>query len=299
MLSDRDYMRDSDGRPPLTMTIKLMIALVASFAFLQIALVYFSSGWLALLPLSLEGVKRGYLWQVVTFQFVHVGLFHLACNLLGLWFCGRFIEHVLGARRFLLFYLGSGIAGGLLHLALAAAVPKEFGVPVFGASAGVMALVALFCLFQPEAEFLVMFVVPIKAKMLLIAETSIALFFTLVPSDPGIAHAAHLGGIAAAFLFFRRRWHEELMTVPGTALLNRLAKLFRRQTGHPVRPPRPARGTPSDTDPWEESRNPSPEDFMVREVDPILEKIAAHGLHSLTAKEKETLERARSRMGKR
>ncbi len=299
MLSDRDYMRDSDGRPPLTMTVKLMIALVASFALLQIALVYFSSGWLALLPLSFEGVKRGYLWQLVTFQFVHVGLFHLACNLLGLWFCGRFVEHVLGARRFLLFYLGSGIAGGLLHLALAAAVPKVFGVPVFGASAGVMALVALFCLLQPEAEFLIMFVVPIKAKVLLIAETSIALFFTLVPSDPGIAHAAHLGGIAAAFLFFRRRWHDELMTVPGTAWWNKLVQLLRRKKEPSLNPARPARRTAFDTSPQGGARESSPEDFMAREVDPILEKIAAHGIHSLTAKEKETLERARSRMGKR
>lgn len=280
------------------MTVKLMIALVASFALLQIALVYFSSGWLALLPLSFEGVKRGYLWQLVTFQFVHVGLFHLACNLLGLWFCGRFVEHVLGARRFLLFYLGSGIAGGLLHLALAAAVPKVFGVPVFGASAGVMALVALFCLLQPEAEFVIMFVVPIKAKVLLIAETSIALFFTLVPSDPGIAHAAHLGGIAAAFLFFRRRWHDELMTVPGTAWWNKLVHLLRRKEPS-VNPARPARRTTFDASPQGGARQSSPEDFMAREVDPILEKIAAHGIHSLTAKEKETLEQARSRMGKR
>lgn len=292
-------MRDSDGRPPLTMTVKLMIALVASFAFLQIALVYFSSEWLGLLPLSFEGVKRGCVWQLVTFQFVHVGLFHLAGNLLGLWFCGRFVEQVLGARRFLLFYLGSGIAGGLLHLALAAAVPKVFGVPVFGASAGVMALVALFCLLQPEAEFLVMFVVPIKAKILLLAETSIALFFTLVPSDPGIAHAAHLGGIAAAYLFFRRRWHDELMAIPGTAWWNQVAQLFRRRADRPAKAARPIRRNAPTAVPMEAPRESSPDEFMAREVDPILEKIAAHGLHSLTAKEKETLERARSRMGKR
>jgi hypothetical protein len=43
----------------------------------------------------------------------------------------------------------------------------------------------------------------------------------------------------------------------------------------------------------------SPEEFMAREVDPILEKIAAHGIQSLTAREKETLERARSKMTKR
>jgi membrane associated rhomboid family serine protease len=254
---------------------------------------------LALLPLDLEGVKRGYLWQLVTFQFVHVGLFHLACNLLGLWFCGRFVEHVLGARRFLLFYLGSGIAGGLLHLALAAAVPKVFGVPVFGASAGVMALVALFCLLQPEAEFLVMFVLPIKAKILLIAETSIALFFTLVPSDPGIAHAAHLGGIAAAFLFFRRRWHDEMISVPWDGLASRLKGFLRRpaasRANAQVRPKRPARVVRDQR----QDVPPPGEDFMAREVDPILEKVAAHGIHSLTAKEKETLERARSRMGKR
>jgi membrane associated rhomboid family serine protease len=291
-------MRDSDERPPLSMTVRLMIALVAVFAVVQIAMVYLNGRWLEYLPLSYDGLRRGFVWQLLTFQFVHVGLFHLAGNLLGLWFCGRFAEHVLGRGRFLAFYLGTGVVGGLFHVALAAALPKVFGAPVYGASAGVMALVALFCLLQPEAEFLFMFVVRIKAKVLLIVETAIALFFTLVPSDPGVAHAAHLGGIVAAMVFFRLRWHDEMMPLPGADWFGRIKSLFRRQ---PVRRPQPSLARK----PVESRREPAkvievtPEEFMAREVDPILEKIAAHGIHSLTAREKETLERARSRMSKR
>ncbi len=299
MLSDRDYMREPDDRPAMSMTVRLMIALVAVFAAVQINAVYGRPEWTGYLPLSLGGIQRGFLWQLVTFQFLHGGLLHLASNLLGLWICGRFVEHVVGRWRFLAFYLGTGMAGGLLHLLLAAAFPTWFGIPVFGASAGVMALVALFCLLQPEAEFLMFFVLRMKAKTLLIVEASLALFFTVVPSDPGVAHAAHLGGIIAAFLFFRAGWHDELRPLPWAGIGHWFAQRFQRRR---VQPPKPAEA------PWKKPerrpQKPAPvelsaDDFMAREVDPILEKIAAHGIHSLTAREKETLERARSKMSKR
>lgn len=291
-------MRDPEGRPPLSMTVRLMIALVAAFALVQVATVYFGDGWMKYLPLSLTGIRGGQVWQLLTFQFVHAGLFHLAGNLLGLWFCGRFVEHVLGRWRFLGFYLGTGVMGGLLHLALAALAPGVFDVAVYGASAGVMALVALFCLLQPEAEFLLMFIVRIKAKHLLIAETAIALFFTLVPADRGVAHAAHLGGILGAMLFFRMRWHDELTPLPGADWIQRLQGVFRRQKLRPARPA-VARSAPERRSAPAKVIEFTPEEFMAREVDPILEKIAAHGIESLTAKERATLERARANISKR
>ena len=100
MLENRDYMRgDSDGGMPrlnASVSVVLMVVLVVAFALQCINDVYIKSvieSWLALTPLALA---RGYVWQLLTFQFLHVSLWHLIGNLLGLWFFGRFVENVLG-----------------------------------------------------------------------------------------------------------------------------------------------------------------------------------------------------------
>src|SRR5262245_47701431 len=143
-LADRHYMRDGANRLPLSMTALLMILIVAAFALQEINRAYFQpapAGRLTIaewyLALSSDGLKHGYLWQLVTFQFLHAGVMHLLFNLLGLWFLGRFVENCVGGKNFLKVYLASGIAGGLLQATLGLLFPFRFGVPVMGASAGV------------------------------------------------------------------------------------------------------------------------------------------------------------------
>lgn len=288
-------MRDPGSRAPWSMTVWIMSALVAVFAATRIDEVYFRSGIDRHLMLSVEGIQQGEVWRLLTFQFLHGGLMHLVGNLLGLWFCGRFIETVTGPWRFLLLYLGAGVFGGLLQLLLAWQLPAWFGGPVLGASAGVMALVALFCLLQPEAEFLVFFVVPVKARVILIAEVCIAVFFTLVPERGGaVAHAAHLGGIIAAVFFFRARWHDELMPLPWQGLASRFRRRPKSRPMAPVLTPRFVATSAPKAAPVADDA-----DYISREVDPILDKIAAHGLQSLTEREKKVLQTARDRMVKR
>ncbi len=284
-------MRAPGSRAPWSLTVWIMSALVIVFAATQIDEVHFSR----YLMLSVEGIQQGGVWRLLTFQFLHGGLMHLVGNLLGLWFCGRFIETVTGPWRFLLLYLGSGVFGGLLQMLLAWQLPAWFGGPVLGASAGVMALVALFCLLQPEAEFLVFFVVPVKARVILIAEVCIAVFFTLVPERGGaVAHAAHLGGIIAAVFFFRARWHDELMPLPWQGLASRFQRRPKSRPMAPVLTPRFVAAAAPKARPVEDDA-----DYISREVDPILDKIAAHGLQSLTEREKKVLQTARDRMAKR
>ena len=97
-------MRDPGSRAPWSMTVWIMSALVIVFAATQVDEVHFRSGILRHLMLSVEGIQRGEIWRLLTFQFLHGGLMHLLGNLLGLWFCGRFIETVTGPWRFLLLY---------------------------------------------------------------------------------------------------------------------------------------------------------------------------------------------------
>src|SRR4051812_42061855 len=106
MLEDRDYMRESSGRVPWSATSILIAVFVVVFAFQCINDVYLKTPaeeWLALTP---DCFDEFYIWQLITFQFLHFNLLHLGGNLLVFWWAGRFVENVLGKKRFLVALFG-------------------------------------------------------------------------------------------------------------------------------------------------------------------------------------------------
>jgi membrane associated rhomboid family serine protease len=294
MLEDRYYMRDEERSSRFSATAILMIVLTVIFALQQINIVYFRSFDVhGLLALHADGLRQGWLWQLVTFQFLHVGVFHLIFNLLVIWFCGRAVEARLGTANFLKIYFASGVVGGLLQSILMLLLPQYFGTgPVLGASAGACGLIAAFALIEPEATFLFMFIFPMKARHMLIIMTAIAAFFTLVPSTQGVAHAAHLGGIAAGYAFMKWGLYNYSASFRWHPFRNRA----RRRQLVKAATVKPGFWRSSKAQPPEEVE---PEEFISREVDPILDKISAHGMQSLTPREKQILEAARAKMDKR
>ncbi len=298
MLENRDYMR-SERQPGMPLhfhwsaTVSLMVVITLAFALQQINGVYI--GWPVgrYLALTSEALRHGFVWQFLTFQFLHVGLWHLVCNLIGIWFFGRYVEERLGSTAFLKIYFLSGAIGGVFDAALGALLPGTFGlVPVVGASAGVFGLLAAFAALEPDAQILLFFFLPIRAKYLLIGGAVIALFFTLVPADPGIAHAAHLGGLVTGFVYVRY----------GSELRYRFAHwrpLQARQRKRELVRAASIRGRPWRQGPLDQDAEMPSEEFIAKEVDPILEKISAHGIQSLTERERRILEAARQRMVKR
>jgi membrane associated rhomboid family serine protease len=296
MLEDRYYMRSEEPSWRFSATVILIIGLTVIFALQQIDLVYTRLGLNEYLALSTDGLRKGFLWQLFTFQFLHVELFwHLVGNLIGLWFFGRAVESRLGTANFLKIYFGSALLGGILHSLLAFAFPRYFGmIPVMGASAGVFGIVAAFALIEPEAPIMFMLILPLKAKHLLIIEASIAVFFTVVPSDPRYAHAAHLGGVIAGVAFMRWRLYDFAPSFNWHPLRNRARRrqLVKAATVKPAFWKSKGSAIPK-------AEQVEPEEFISREVDPILDKISAQGLQSLTPREKQILEAARSKMDKR
>lgn len=296
MLDDRHYMRP-DGRPgaswvlSLPLTIWLMISLVVAFALQQIDIVYLHGRYMEDLMLSAQGLAHGQVWQLVTFQFLHYGFMHLFFNLIGLWFFGRYVEDRLGKINFLKLYFGSGIFGGLVYALLAWLFPNHFGYAL-GASAGVTGLIAAFSTLEPDGIILAYFLIPIRAKYLLYITAGISLFFTIVPSD-GVAHAAHLGGLAFGVAYIRwgmnstRNWSE---WNPLRRKLRR-EQMIRAATISPAKLRRRPKVLEADELPSEE--------FISKQVDPILDKISAHGIQSLTDRERQVLQAARAKMAKR
>ena len=204
---------------------------------------------------------------------------------------GRPVERALGNGRFWEIYFSSGVIGGLLQAGLGLLFPAYFGFPTVGASAGVSGLLAAFCLLYRDAVIRIMFVVPVRAWYVLIGSLVIAAFFVIVPSQPGIAHAAHLGGLLAAIGYFR--W-----------ILNRERRLFNwRPYAETRRANRELESALKRRAPQLRSRatretEPSSDEFISKEVDPILDKISAHGFNSLTEREKKILDAAHKKMAK-
>ena len=217
--------------------------------------------------LSNSGLAHGRVWQFITFQFLHMGQGHFLGNMLGIYFFCRAVEDFYGGKKMLLMYFACGIFGGVLQTGLGLLVPSVFGLPVVGASAGVFGLLAMYAARNPEGEILIFFVVPAKAKHIAWLGAAVALFYTLVPADRGMAHAAHLGGMMMGWALVRFDWR----------------RFAPRKRDEETIAGRTARLVVTDAPP----ATPA-----TAEVDAILDKISAHGINSLSKREREILEAA-------
>jgi len=301
MLSDRDYMREEDQGTRLSWTVMLLIALVVVFAADAIAKAYLGLSLQQHGALSSSVWQSGWVWQLVTFQFLHGGFPHLFFNGLGIWMFGRPIEAAFGGRRMLGLWMAGGLVGGLLQLGISAAFPNQFSPDVVGASAGLMTFLAIFCRLEPDARILLALIVPVPARFLFYFSVGVAVFFIVVPSRDGVAHAAHLGGLLFGWFWVQAGYHR------GESLWDRLSEAWhrwnqQRQTSRPVSRAadgkiiKPSFRSDSAPTPAKELSNA---EFMAREVDPILDKIARDGIGSLTAAERQTLEAARKKVTRR
>jgi membrane associated rhomboid family serine protease len=263
---------------------------VIVFALTEINAVYFGFPVSHYFALSNGGLSRGYVWQLLTFQFLHAGLWHLLFNLLALYFFGRMVEERLGKAAFLKVYFLSGVAGGMLQALLGLISPARFGMEVLGASAGVFGLITAATMLEPDSIILLFFILPLRARYFLYAIAAISLFYIVVPSGSPVAHGAHLGGIlgAWAYMHYGPAVGELLARRRSRTLRSRPRELIKVNHGKPGwgRKPPAAEEIP-------------PEEFISREVDPILDKISAHGIQSLTPTERKILEEARAKMEKR
>jgi len=279
-------------------TYKLMIVNAVVFVLHQLLEFWGRVPVADYLALSFGGLARGYVWQLLTFQFLHGNTLHLLLNLVVIFFFGRALEEALGARRMLQLYLISGVVGGICQIlfqVLMAVVrhPAYLEGGVVGASAGAFGLVAAFATMFPERRItlLVFFVLPVtmSARMMLWIGVALGVVGILIPGD-GIAHAAHLGGILAGVLFIRAVVLEQI-PLPRIRLARRSRRVPRVRV---MKTQGNATGLGAGGDEEEFS-----DDFIAREVDPILDKIHARGIQSLTERERRILEAAHSRMQKR
>ena len=297
MLYDRPYMQEARPGSRTTVLGWLMAAIVAGYLLQAVVARIFDGGELVerMFALTPAALRAGHVWTLFTYGFLHAQglhlLLHIAVNLLGLFFLGRALLPVLGEKQFLFVYSAAVVLGG----AVWAAVNWHAGAELIGASAGVMALFIVFACLYPDQEmtFLLFFIVPvtIKPKYLAYIAVGVDLVGCLAYevtgnlSPFGYAHSAHLGGMAAGWLYFRfihgSSWR--LPSRRGTVELPKWMKNAQKS------------GAPAPS----YKVNIGNRENLRAEVDRILDKINSKGFGALTAEEKRLLDEARDLLSRR
>ena len=140
-----------------------------------------------------------FLWQCVTYLFLHGGFFHILFNMLALWMFGTELEWLWGTPRFVRFYFVTGVGAALCSTI----VSPNSTIPIIGASGAIYGLLAAYGLLFPDRILLLYLVIPIKAKYFVLLLGAIAFWFSLTSGGGGVAHVAHLGGMLFGWLYLR------------------------------------------------------------------------------------------------
>ena len=125
-------------------------------------------------------------WNLITNLFIHGGLWHLAANMLTLFFFGRYLCMMIGDARFLTLYFLGGIAGNFLYILLSSS-----DAVVIGASGAIFAVAGALTLMAPKMR---VFIFPIPAPLPL--WVAVIGGFVILSFFPNVAWQAHLGGLA-------------------------------------------------------------------------------------------------------
>ncbi|MFN8210679.1 MAG: rhomboid family intramembrane serine protease [Bacteroidales bacterium] len=190
-------------------------------------------------------------FQIITHMFMHATLLHLAMNMFALYMFGQILEQVWGPKRFLVYYLVTGLGAMIIHESvLAIQYYKLMGsmspeglqevldnglkytlegkayvdqyagnlqsllfTPTVGASGAVFGVLLAFGVLFPNTQLMLLFPpIPIKAKYFVAGYGLIELYLAVTQPGSSIAHAAHIGGMIFGYLLIRY-WRKTTRTL--------------------------------------------------------------------------------------
>ena len=139
-------------------------------------------------------------WQFISHMFIHdADPMHIFFNMFALWMFGRQIEYRWGSKRFLSYYILTGIGAAILHMIIAGGA----GSVMYGASGAVFGILLAFGMVYPNTQILLLIPpMPIKAKYLVIGYGLLELYLGYGSPNSGVAHFAHVGGMVFGLIIF-------------------------------------------------------------------------------------------------
>ncbi len=285
---DRDYTHDRYrsiyssggggmriGFPKMTPVVKwLLIANIGIFFFqllvpdtanLTVGEVSIKTDFLEKFFVCLPDARAFQLWRLISYQFLHGDPIHILFNMIGLFFLGPRLERHWGRNKFLTFYLGCGVAGGITYIILAQMGIVRMG-PMLGASGAILGMLAACAILFPQfVVFFFFFPIPIRIAAIVL--TLLYLANVISGGYNAGGDAAHLGGMAAGAAYVMSGpWRRKIKW-----------KSFQKN----------------------QYKKKKETDELQNEVDRILEKVHNKGIQSLSRKEKKILRKATKKQNMR
>lgn len=213
-VNDREWMRgESRPQPDRPVVVRWLIGINAAI----FALGFFSPTWRELLAYYgsysfVSAFLDAYVWQVITYQFLHADLWHILFNMIALWVFGGAVELRFGPGRFLAFYLVCGIASALFSTLLGSVGAYQPGLPweiirMVGASGSIYGVIAASAVLFPKAR--VMLAIPpveMSVRTFALLVLGIACCYIVFNWDNAGGEAGHLGGMLMGFAIMLVRY---------------------------------------------------------------------------------------------
>lgn len=240
------------GMPRMTPAVKYLVIINVAVFIMQ------SFNDNAIVGAFAAGPEPLQFWRLLTFQFLHGSVMHVLFNMIGLYFLGRILEMRWGTASFLRFYFICGAVGGILYI-ITVQINLLAAVPLIGASGGVLGLLVACAILFPQIRILVMFMLPMSIRT---AAILLAVMYPLmiIRGENAGGNLCHLGGMATGFVW--------VMARPYLNARKQQTKRFTQQ------------------------RASQDQAKLQYEVDRILAKVHDQGIHSLTRRERQTLQNA-------
>ncbi len=219
--------------------------------------------------MTTNGVLHGHVWRMVTADYLHWSTGHIFMNMLGLYFLGRPLEQIWGARKFFVVYTIAGILGSVFYLALDLAGWLAPGGVAAGASGCVLGLLGAAAVLFPHAEVYIYFLFPVKIRVVAVVLGALYVLNIFQSGSNAGGDACHLAGLAFGVWWamkgeqwwggYRRQVRAKPVRTPGFG-----QRIAQRRADAEL-------------------------------VDRILSKVNTHGIASLTARERRALSEATDR----
>jgi len=162
--------------------------------------------YLALWPIGyspLGGYSGFQPWQILTYSFLHGGLWHLFVNMFALYMFGSNLERLWGPKRYMNLYFASVITAGITQLVFSAVAAAE-PYPTIGASGGIFGLLLSYAMYFPKRTVILLIPpIPLPAWLFVTLYGILELYLGVTGTQEGVAHFAHLGGMLGAWLMIQ------------------------------------------------------------------------------------------------
>jgi len=163
---------------------------------------------------SIEAMPHFHIWQILTYGFLHGSTTHLFFNMLAVFMFGSDIERAWGGRRYFIYYIVCVVSAAIAQLlvqSMSGGIPQ----PTVGASGGVFGLLLAFGMMYPRRMVMLLLPpIPMPAWLLVTLYGALELFLGITGTQSGVAHFAHLGGMAGGFLLIQY-WRGRMPFKPG------------------------------------------------------------------------------------